>query len=122
MNKIGIKIRRIRESKSFSQDYMANRLNISQNVYSKLESGGVKLTTERLKQIAEILEIPEETLYKEDFNIFNVHNSTIDKFYIETLKEENKDLLKKLTDQIDYLQEENKRLTKIIESLSEKIK
>ena len=119
MNKIGLKIRRIRESKDFTQEYMAGRLDISQNVYSKIESGTVKLTTDRLKLIADILEVSEENLIQDDFNIFNIYNNTYG--YIENLKEENKELNKKLNEHITYLQSENERLTKIIERLFEKM-
>lgn len=56
LEKITQNIRRIREGKNFSQEYMATRLNISQNTYSKLELGYTALTVERLIQIAAILE------------------------------------------------------------------
>lgn len=115
MSTIGLKIRKLREAKDFTQDYMAERLNISQNVYSRIESGHQKLTTERLSTIANILEVSQENLLNDDLSIFNVYNNTIDKFYIQTLKEENKDLLQKHTDQIDFLKNQNAELLKIIE-------
>jgi transcriptional regulator with XRE-family HTH domain len=57
LEKITRDIRRIREQKNFSQEYMATRLHISQNTYSKLELGYTSLTVERLIQIAAIFEI-----------------------------------------------------------------
>ena len=36
--KIGAKIRRIRQLKGYSQEYMATSLGITQNSYSKLEN------------------------------------------------------------------------------------
>lgn len=116
MNKVGYKIRKLREVKDYSQEYMANRLEISQNVYSKIENGLQKLTTERLKRIAEILEVPQEELINDDLKIFNIYNNTYG--YIENLQEENKELFKKITQQLDFLQEQNKNLTKIIEQLT----
>lgn len=50
-------IRKLRESQNYSQEYMAVRLHISQNTYSKLELGYTALTLERLILIAGILNI-----------------------------------------------------------------
>ncbi|WP_413667140.1 helix-turn-helix domain-containing protein [Mucilaginibacter sp. Mucisp86] len=47
-------IRELRESRNYSQEYMAARLHISQNTYSKLELGYTALTLERLILIADI--------------------------------------------------------------------
>jgi len=51
------KIRRIRRMKEYSQEYMAFRLGISQNAYSRLEIGRTHLTIERLFEICTILDI-----------------------------------------------------------------
>lgn len=50
-------IRKRREELSYSQEYMAMRLNISQKGYSKIELNVVKLTANRLCDICEILEL-----------------------------------------------------------------
>ena len=55
---IGNKIKRYREQKNYTQAYMSDKLNISQNTYSKIETGGIKLTGDRLKEISDILETP----------------------------------------------------------------
>lgn len=49
------KIRLARNEKKYSQEYMAEKLNISQNSYHKLENGYTKLTVSKLKKIAVIL-------------------------------------------------------------------
>ena len=56
-------IRTQRGIKGYSQDYIAARLNISQNAYSKMELGYTQLSLLRLFQIAAILEIEVETLF-----------------------------------------------------------
>lgn len=95
---------------------MSDRLNISQNTYSKIETGGIKLTVERLNQIAEVLEVPIEQILSSDNQVFNFHNSNIEKFYgyIETLHEDNKELTQKtieiLSSQLEYLKKENEKL------------
>lgn len=50
-------IRKIREFRNYTQDYLAAKLNISQNAYSKIELGYSSVTLSRLIHIAEILEI-----------------------------------------------------------------
>lgn len=48
-------IRVIRLAKGYSQQYMAMKLRISQNAYSKIELGYTKLGLRRFIQIADIL-------------------------------------------------------------------
>jgi transcriptional regulator with XRE-family HTH domain len=48
-------IRRYRDEHCFTQEYMATKLGISQSTYQKLEAGNVKITQERLAEIASIL-------------------------------------------------------------------
>lgn len=59
---IGIKVRKLRELKNFTQEYMAHRLNVSQATYSRLEKDDAYLTIAQLQKIAEILEIKVEDL------------------------------------------------------------
>ena len=54
---VAVNIRKIREAKKYTQDYMAVKLAISQNAYSKIELGYTKITVERLFQIAQILDV-----------------------------------------------------------------
>jgi transcriptional regulator with XRE-family HTH domain len=56
------KLRKYRELRNYSQEYLADQLGISQNAYSKVESSQTKLTVSRLKMIASILEVSEEDL------------------------------------------------------------
>jgi transcriptional regulator with XRE-family HTH domain len=53
---VAANIRNKREYLNYTQEYLAAKLNISQNAYSKIELGYTKITVERLFQIAEILE------------------------------------------------------------------
>jgi transcriptional regulator with XRE-family HTH domain len=50
-------IRKIREFRNYTQDYLAAKLRISQNAYSKIELGYSNITLNRLIEITEILEI-----------------------------------------------------------------
>ena len=49
-------IRKVREYRNYTQEYLAAKLCISQNAYSKIELGYTKITVDRLLHIAEILE------------------------------------------------------------------
>lgn len=53
---IGQHIRALREAKGFSQEYMADMLEISQSTYACLESGKTSMRLERLFKVLEILE------------------------------------------------------------------
>jgi transcriptional regulator with XRE-family HTH domain len=50
-------IRKIREYRNYTQDYLAAKLHISQNAYSKIELGYSSITLNRLVEIAGILEV-----------------------------------------------------------------
>lgn len=52
-----VNIRAARLFRNYSQDYLAFKLEISQNAYSKVELGQTKVTLERLMVLSEILKI-----------------------------------------------------------------
>jgi transcriptional regulator with XRE-family HTH domain len=61
-------IRKIRVHRNYSQEYLAIKLNISQNAYSKIELGYTRITLERLFNIAIILDI-------DPIDLINIENS-----------------------------------------------
>jgi transcriptional regulator with XRE-family HTH domain len=69
------KIKNVWELKNFTQDYVAERLGITQAGYSKIESGATKISYSKIVDIAKILEIETEELLAFDsqkyFNSFN---------------------------------------------------
>lgn len=75
MNKIGDKIRNIRELKNLTQEYMAGKLGITQAGYSKIETGTTKVSYSKLADISKILEVEVDDLLAFDsqkyFNSFN---------------------------------------------------
>jgi transcriptional regulator with XRE-family HTH domain len=76
MTDIARNIKQIREIKSYTQEYVATELGISQPAYAKIEQGTTILKIDRLQQIADILEVELSTLLNTT-NIFNiVFNST----------------------------------------------
>lgn len=55
-------LRVIREVKGLSQEYVAKELGISQNAYSKIERGEIKLDDEKLTKIATVLKVTVDTI------------------------------------------------------------
>jgi transcriptional regulator with XRE-family HTH domain len=105
-NKIGNRIRKIREIKGYTQEYMSAKMEISQRTYSKIENNDIKLDWDRIQSISKILEVDplqlvsfDETLIFENctqsgkFEVFNNNHfpSELKAVYeqrIEELKQE----------------------------------
>ena len=69
---IASKIRKVRELKGISQEYMANKLGVTQAAYSKYEKDDKYVNFEKLAGIAELLEIdPFKLISFDENNIFN---------------------------------------------------
>ena len=60
------KIRKVRESKAWSQEQMAEKLNMSLNGYAKIERGETKLYLGKLEQIAQVFDIDVVELMQSD--------------------------------------------------------
>ncbi|MFD1258037.1 helix-turn-helix domain-containing protein [Mucilaginibacter terrae] len=72
---VAVNVRKIREYRNYTQEYLAMKLAISQNAYSKIELGYTKITLERLYQIAQILEVDLIELIKaEDSEVVQLLN------------------------------------------------
>jgi transcriptional regulator with XRE-family HTH domain len=69
---IAANIRHKREYRNYTQEYLAAKLDISQNAYSKIELGYTKITVERLFQIAEVLDFEVADLI--DTKLQGVHH------------------------------------------------
>lgn len=69
---IGNKMKKVRELRNYSQEYVAEKLGISQVSYSRVESGTTKLDFKRFQAIAQVLEVDVTLLLKFDEKfIFN---------------------------------------------------
>jgi transcriptional regulator with XRE-family HTH domain len=90
----GSSIRTNRESKNYTQEYVAKQMGISQNAYSKIENGYTQLTVSHLKEISRVLEVSWIDLLKDDFEIHkpnHIRNESITKdnllMLLDNLKE-----------------------------------
>src|ERR1700761_6693314 len=61
----GQKLRLLREYRNYSQEYIAEKLGITQNAYSRIENNQTRLTAERLEKLSVILEISPLELLSE---------------------------------------------------------
>jgi transcriptional regulator with XRE-family HTH domain len=123
---IGEKLRKIREMKGFSQEYIASALKITQNAYSKMERGETKISEQRLQDIAKILEVPKESIEGFSDKIFvNVVNNKENSGNIkiettETLLKHYEKEVERFTQRIAFL--EQKLETQEIRHQEERIK
>lgn len=63
-------IKKIRELKNLTREYMADELKMSTSGYGKIERGEVDLTVSKLKKIAKALGVSVEFIFKFDLGIF----------------------------------------------------
>lgn len=62
MRGIGKKIKKLRELKNFTQEYVAKQLGVTQSQYSRYENESSSLTEEQLQKLSEIFEMSIEDL------------------------------------------------------------
>lgn len=122
---LGNRVKRIRELKNYSQKYLADRMDISQSAYSKLETGETKISDEKLSQIAEILEVKPEDIKEFDsqkyFNSVGDVEGNYSGSIIVGLGREDVDLIKKLyEDKIVLLEELLNQQKKIVQKYESK--
>lgn len=109
MTKNNLRLKNIREYRNYTQTYMADRLEISQNAYSNMENGITPITTDRLKKIAEILDVNVNMILNEQYQIFN-----IDKNQSADIAQHSQQTITVLQDEVHYLREQNERLIKML--------
>jgi len=118
---IGEKIRKIRNLRGYSQEYMGTKLHMSQNNYSRIELDQINLTLKTLNEIAGVLEISTQ-------DILNFHEAHI--FPSVSVKEEpvavsrpyvQHSLVSVLQEEISSLREDRKRLMLLLERKSPRL-
>jgi transcriptional regulator with XRE-family HTH domain len=128
----GVKIRKLRDNLGYSQEYVAAKLGIAQNTYSKIETGQSPLTIERAKKLAELFEVEPDFFFSDqEIGVVNHNNGNDYKLifnpetYIDNQKELLELIIKDKDDQIAYLKEElektRKQLKEFFDQLTKKI-
>jgi transcriptional regulator with XRE-family HTH domain len=110
---IGQNIRKIRELKGFSQDYVAQKLAISQRQYSRIEQNESDIQLSKLESIGEILDVtPQQLLgFDEKFIFQNCENAFGNNQNYYAYSEKEQELYEK---RIDHLEKEIEFLRKKI--------
>jgi transcriptional regulator with XRE-family HTH domain len=115
----GQKLRLIREFRNYSQKHVAGKLGISQNAYSRIECNQTKITTERLRQLADLFKVPlEELLSEKDAEIhfsFSPGETPTQGKDEHWSKDEK---IAFLESEIDVLRKERDRIFQVIERLT----
>jgi transcriptional regulator with XRE-family HTH domain len=103
---LGFKIKKIRELRDFTQEYLAEKIGITQSSYSKIENGNDDILYSKLQEIATVFNLRVEDIIGFNENIvFNLKNNKkanglvinqvsanekkVYEEYIATLKDEN---------------------------------
>lgn len=111
---IGAKIKKLRELKNLTQEYMADKLQMSQSNYSRMESNDLDIPFSKVQAIADILEINIVDLIEFDAKYFfnNIHSQTINGNINNMISDNERKLYE---DQIALLKNENAYLKEIID-------
>jgi transcriptional regulator with XRE-family HTH domain len=69
-SKVYLNIRKIRELKNLTREYVAEELKMSMSGYGKIERGEVDLTVSKFIEIAKVLDVSTEFIFKFDVSVF----------------------------------------------------
>ena len=119
------KLIEVRNSKNYSQDYLAATLGICVSSYSRKEQGIIRVTDKEWQKLSEVLEVPLEDIYESDesmifiFNDNSTGNGNIVTNYTmpQSIWETQKKYIEKLEEENQNLKEEIRMLKEEIASL-----
>lgn len=105
MNTVGSRIRKTREEKGITQEFLAMELEVSQSNYGRLEKDDSRLTVPKLLKIAEVLEVSISFLFDEkSTNVIHQNNGDNAQASIGTIYSD-KDHITSLKEEISFLRE-----------------
>jgi transcriptional regulator with XRE-family HTH domain len=129
------KLKVLRVSRDWSQEYIAEKLGISQAAYAKLETGETRLTVDRAGQLAGIYEIDPEYFFTTDrvinYNsgsnshggLFNTatYNNGVALEMIEKLMSERNEVARILEEELAASRKERAEIALLLQKLIEKL-
>lgn len=121
MNTTGLKIRRLRELRNYTQEHMAERLKIGQNTYSRYENGEIEPKVSHLRTIAEVLDVPVEELLRPDPIVVHMSHNETAQNVVHQQNNIPQELFEKLSERYEArvaeLEQTNQRLLDMLERL-----
>lgn len=124
---IGKRIRSYREERGFSQEELAEKLNISRSTYQRIENGETNSWINHIENICTSLDVELDDILKPEEGYTQINrnneqtndNNASGMIQNQTNNYNSSDkLTESLLDQIIFLKEENQRLKKEIEQLN----
>jgi transcriptional regulator with XRE-family HTH domain len=118
---LGRRIRKLREMNDFSQEFIANELNMSISGYSRIERDEVKLTLDKLIIICRLLDISIEDLLNTDdrklieqvkYQQKSNFSDDVKSFSKNSVEDVYREQIRLLKDEIRYLRDIINKLTK----------
>lgn len=116
--KVGLKIRKIRELRNYSQEFMALELGISQRSYSSIELDETSPTLERLGRIAALLQVSVADIVCFEPDALLVPGKKDEKFALAMLEKEFSALLQILQLKDEILELKNREIELLKAKLS----
>jgi transcriptional regulator with XRE-family HTH domain len=89
---ISSKLKELRKNKNWSQEKVADSLNLSQSTYARIESGLSKSWAIHIMKICDIFETTPEDLFKEDLPNAILNTNQLSEKLIEQYEERIKEL------------------------------
>ncbi|GHT19057.1 hypothetical protein FACS189429_6330 [Bacteroidia bacterium] len=104
MNNTGTRIKKLREERGIKQEFMADKLEITQSSYGRLEKDDNRLTVPKLQKIAEALNVSVSVIFGEKATqVINENNGDNAQANIGTIVQQDKEYIASLKDEIAFL-------------------
>jgi transcriptional regulator with XRE-family HTH domain len=104
MNNTSTRIKKLREERGIKQEFMADKLEITQSFYGRLEKDDNRLTVPKLRKIAEALNVSISVIFgKKAANVIHENNGDNAQANIGTIIQQDKEYITSLKEEIAFL-------------------
>lgn len=116
--KVGDKIKKLRELKNYTQQYMADELELSLSGYGKIERDETDISISRLEKIATVLEVDVNTILSfDERQVFNFHNN---QNTMVSMRDQHINQMELIETIVNQYKDENQYLKDLISKLTSK--